>query len=198
MEPQTFNFIFLQQQYPALTLRTASPAEFRPFKILEPQLVSVLEQGSAEFKAASNEEVFLLECSQKPAAVCSIVTTCNHLKQEPRKYYARIDFVITQPTMRGMGAGRMVLLGALSHLLAQQSSSLYSISCLAGHAAVAHILTSLNFNSKEKPGQTFVHQEFKISEESEKLLANQVNESAFETAKLLHYRLRQRSGKPHD
>ena len=114
-----------------------------------------------ELGATKEPEVLTLRFHGKPLGVTSFLLETNAKRPAPRRKFARIDLVITHPAFRGNGIGRLLILLVVAFLLERNGEELYSISCLAAHDAVAHVLEDIRFIEKPVPPRPFEEINFK-------------------------------------
>jgi GNAT superfamily N-acetyltransferase len=151
----------LFQAYPILVLRPGDDALYRRFRSLEPGLVSCLDGGGTP---PATHTILGLHVDGQPGGILSLVMQANRMRPPPADHFGRIDLVIVAPHLRGLGLGRVLVLAGLVHLMEQPLPRLYSISCLAAHAAIARVLESLGFTATERRDRGFVHEELRIDQ----------------------------------
>ncbi len=160
---------------------------YRRLRCLEPALVSVCDGDEAP-------PVLTLRLDGQPTGVLSLVTTENPRRSNPRSRYGRIDLVIVEPGARGLGLGRVLILSALGGLLREDGPSLYSISCLAAHGAVAKVLEDVGFVGVERMDQDFTLMKISVEDEGMEALLARFEEAAGHAVTKAAYRIRQRIG----
>ena len=133
---------------------------YRRFRILEPSLVSCVDQHSDSHDTTI--EYLMIKCMGEVAGIASLVTRVNTHRPPHRSLYGRIDLVIVHERFRGLGLGRVLTLVSVTHLLETFDSRLYSISCLAAHPAMEKILDSVGFVRREQGEKNYVHEELAI------------------------------------
>ena len=145
------------ESLPHLEYSFGDIATYKSLHVLESQLVSMTE----ELGATKEPEVLTLRFHGKPLGVTSFLVETNAKRPAPRRKFARIDLVITHPAFRGSGVGRLLILLVVAFLLERDGEELYSISCLAAHDAVAHVLEDIQFIEKPLPPRPFEEFNFK-------------------------------------
>jgi predicted GNAT family N-acyltransferase len=174
----------------AVEVRSRSLADLRQFRILEPALVSIADKQSTP---PESHWVLGVAAYDQTLGMISCIVDLNAVKKEERCKYGRIDLVIVRSCYRGLGVSRVMLLIALLEMLTRQSGKLYSISCLAGHAAIAHMLEQFGFSRLEKPGEEFIREEYLlVDDRDEQMLRERLVSELADTVRLVNYRLRQR------
>ncbi len=184
----------LFERSPCLTATFGEQEIYQHFRVLEPHLVSVLD----EVHLRQEPDILVLRMGGQPAGATSFLVETNVKRPVPPRKYARIDLVITEPDARGLGVGRLMLLGVLTHLLETEGTNLYSISCLAAHPAIEHVLGQLSF--EEKPSadhglhadaQQYKHMEIRLDQGKLDDYKRKVLVKTSEALRVTNYRLRQ-------
>lgn len=159
-------------------------------------LVSMVD----ELGSARDPEVLTLRYHGKPLGVTSFLVETNARRPAPRRKFARIDLVITHPVFRGMGVGRLLMLLVVAFLLERNGDELYSISCLAAHDAVAHVLEDIQFTERPPPPRpfeevTYKHEHLRLGEDEGgiDLAAYQqdIHRMSEHNVRMVNFRLRQ-------
>jgi hypothetical protein len=120
----------------------------------------------------------------------------NLQKTDRRNQYGRIDLVIVEEKFRKMGISRILVLAAVKSLLDRFGNTLYSISCLAAHAAIARIFEAdLAATVTERDSANFVHESLAISEETSSQLQASVTKQLADAVQVTAYRLRQKENR---
>lgn len=175
---------------PGLRLTWDDRDIYRQLRSQEPHLVSCVDDASQHF--GNTMELLGLQCAARPVASLSIILQTNRYRPPGHALYARIDLVMVDPRERGLG--RLLLLSALTHLFHTHGTQLYSISCLAAHPAVAHILEGAGFTPRATNENDFQHEEIRLDSLSGSELAALLTQSTGKTAealRLIQFRLRQ-------
>lgn len=126
--------------------------DFKRLMAKEPQLHSIAK----EFPEATLEH-FVLFLHDQPSGGVSIGYFKNQNRSETRNLFARIDLVVVPEEFRGLGIAKVLVTGALLQIIRAFPQSLYSISCLAGHKAIEHILRHGGFTIDPRPEHHFSH-----------------------------------------
>ena len=108
-----------------------------------------------------------------------------------RFWYGRIDAVVVEPACRGHGVGGWLVNINLRYFLAGWPGKLYSISTIAAHKAIAHILGSLGFEVTEDLVKEEDKVSLRIDEGQEEELAHLLAGRVSENARRVFFRLRQ-------
>lgn len=132
---------------------------YQGFRHQEPNLVSIVD-GKPEMAKAL--DALVLHMNGHPVGAVSYLVQTNTRKTPPGNRYGRIDIVIVPASSRGSGLGRLLLLCANLVLLRNHGPSLYSISCLAAHPAVAVVLESVGYTPEHRENTDFVHEELRL------------------------------------
>lgn len=139
--------------FPRFQLKSRQTEVYRRFRILAPTLTSILDDAPAA--SSRNSDMLALYDRGEAVGVASFCLVKNGARKSGAGEFARIDLVITHPSCRGKGYGRLLLLSALTYLLEKSGDRLYSISCLAAHPAIAKVLEDLGFNGERREGRDF-------------------------------------------
>lgn len=184
----------LFERFPRLAATFGEQEIYQHFRVLEPQLVSVLD----EVPLRPEPDILVLRLEGHPAGVTSFLVETNVQRPAPPRKYARIDLVITEPDARGLGVGRLMLLSVLIHLLETEGTNLYSISCLAAHPAIEHVLGQLDFGEKPSAdhglhaeAQQYKHMEIRLDQSTLEDYKRKVLVKTSEALRVINYRLRQ-------
>lgn len=178
----------LCKPYPQLQIFYAGQSLYQQFRIAEQHLVSILDKG--QHKAI--HQILALRAFGIEAGMTSYTIHENSVKKIPPRNYARIDLVIVPEELRGLGVARVVVLAALIDLLMQHGEDIYSISCLAGHEAVARILTKLAFQEGQKKEGNFRHFELRLENFNSQNLVKTFESELALALQFTNYRFRQR------
>ncbi len=163
---------------------------YRGFRHQEPNLVSIVD-GKPEM--AKNLEALVLRLEGNPVGAVSFLVQTNPRKTPPSDSYGRIDIVVVSAAARGMGLGRLLLLSANLVLLRNHGSSLYSISCLAAHPAVAAVLESVGYTPGRRENTLFVHEELRLENEDWRGLERDFSGHLGQSFQQVRYALRQKT-----
>lgn len=174
--------------YPRLELRQEAGGSFTQFRAYAPQLVSCYDEQS---KKALTPSLLVLYWDKMPIGALSYLIQQNSYRKSPRDHYARIDLVIVPESYEGNGLSFLLVSCAQLFFLESLPHKIYSISCLAAHPAIAHVLKSYGFQPKGQNDKNFVEYEQVVSDENALKIKKSAIESACERAQVVHYRLRQ-------
>lgn len=168
-------------EFPQLAFVAGSESDYRFFRSKEPQLV-------ATHDTVSNSEahhILKLEVYGEPAGLITFLIDRNQHRQSRRNLCARLDLVIVREKFRGLDIANCATKAGLLFVLSLYTKQLYSISCLAGHEGMAHILDNLGFKflAQEKNCQRY---EYHVDSTSEEVLFGQLRESLPEALDLLN------------
>ncbi len=143
-----------------IALQFCSEDVYRRFRVLEPALVSCLDNQQG---VGAGCTYLLVSIDGEPAGALSFIMQDNPRKAQPANAFGRIDLVIVAERFRRLGLGRLLTLSALVFALEVFGRRLYSISCLAAHPAMEKILVDFGFAVRPKDDKNFVHTELKLS-----------------------------------
>lgn len=175
-------------EFPRLKLFYADQVLYSQFRAREQQLVSVLDKG----KHDALHRVIALEAYEDNIGMTSFTLHENSMRPDKRKHYARVDLVIVPDVFRGLGASKIVVLACLIDLLREFGDRIYSISCLAGHDAIAHILSQLGFTENRQKKDDFRHFEQKVSDDTSSELFAYYDQQLKYSLQSTNYKCRQR------
>ncbi len=173
-----------------LAVSWGDEATYRRFRVLEPSLVSCVDQHSEP--RDTTIEYPMIKCMGEVAGIASLVTRVNTRKPPHRSLYGRIDLVVVQDRFRGLGLGRVLTLVSVAHLLERFDSRLYSISCLAAHPAMEKILDSVGFVRREQGAKNYVHEELAIDPAEVGKLRDRMFSETTAAARRANFTIRQR------
>jgi GNAT superfamily N-acetyltransferase len=108
-----------------------------------------------------------------------------------RRAYGRVDVVVVLPVYRGFGVGRWVMEASLRYMLMNWPGSLYSLSTVAAHKAIAHILSSYGFDIVSRADSEEEKVSLAIDDEREPALLGMLAERAENNAKRVFFKFRQ-------
>lgn len=188
----TPQLVSLMAAYPRLDLALSEEITYRRFRSIEPRLVSCLDGQVGPDRITPH--ILEIQYEGQPVGVVSHVVQTNARKPFPANQYGRIDLVIMDKRYRGLGLGRVLVLGALAQLIAQHHNRLYSISCLAAHGAIAKILEELNFSGEIRSDKNFKHEEFKLDGVDQSVLLETLVDKTAAAAQQANFRMRQQMG----
>lgn len=177
-----------QPNMPLIRLGTA--AKFRRFRTLEPALVSVLDHPAPDSDQAAFYLVSTLD--DDDAALASFVCETNGKRPTSSNVYGRIDLVITVPQFRSLGLAKFLVLAGILQLVLGLGPRMYSISCLAAHAAIEKILLDVGFEGDRREGQGFRHLSIRLDDENRDAIRQDIEQRLITAAKIAKYRMRQR------
>lgn len=178
--------------FPNFSLTSGAEESYRKFRSRENSLVSCLDD-SADTEIFSDVEMLACHYHDTPCGVISLAVGTNSQKTDQRNCYGRVDLVIVDPKYRNSGLGRVLVFAGVLWLLDRFGSSLYSISCLAAHEAIARIFESdLNAARSERDGANYIHESLSVDDESTLLLTESLKTQLTEAVKVSAYRLRQK------
>lgn len=186
----------LMAGYDAIRLVAADQLLYRRFRSLEPGLVSCID---GEQPSDARLDILAVELFGAAAGVCSLVVRTNPHKPDGRNRYGRVDLVIVERQARGLDLGRLLTLAGVVQMLADHGEQLYSISCLAAHPAIAHILEDVGFQPDDKRDDTYCHEQLKLDDPSRLFaLRTQMLDATVAAAQSCNFRIRQqRDDVPH-
>ena len=176
-------------EFPQLAFKAGSESDYRFFRLKEPHLVATHDTVSD----SEAHHILKLDVFGEPAGLITFLIDRYRHRQSRRNLFARLDLVIVLEKFRGLDIANCATQGGLLFVLSLYTKQLYSISCLAGHEGMAHILDNLGFKilAQDKNCQRY---EYHVDRTSEEILFGQLRESLPEALKLLNYRSRQRKG----
>lgn len=163
---------------------------YQGFRHQEPNLVSIVD-GKPEM--AKNLDALVFRIKGIPVGAVSYLVQRNTNKSPPNDFYGRIDIVIVPGSARGAGLGRLLLLSANLVMLRGHGSSLYSISCLAAHPAVAAVLESMGYTPARRENTSFVHEELRLEGEDWRNLERDFSIRLRQSFQQVRYSLRQQT-----
>ncbi len=181
------NLEVLFGSFPHLQATFGGQDTYRQFRLLEQHLVSILD----EVALRPEPEVLVLRVEGRPAGVTSFLVETNVKRPEPPRKYARVDLVITESGSRGLGIGRLMIYSVLTRLLETEGKNLYSISCLAAHPAVEHVLSEAGFSGEVRPDQNFRHMGIRLDQLQLADYKRKILVKTSEALRVTNYRLRQ-------
>ncbi len=185
----------LFRPYPRLQLTRGDEAAYQRFRCREPNLVSYLdEHGSGG--GQRRLQVLVLRAQGQPVGAVSFIVETNRYRPSQANKFARIDLVMVDPSARGLGFGRLLILCVMTYLLRAHGKSLYSISCLAAHAAVEKSLQELAFAGRPQKDENFQHMELKLEALDLDRLARQLAQKTATRLQAINFRLRQQENAP--
>jgi GNAT superfamily N-acetyltransferase len=185
-----FNDAF--RSFPHLSLTTGEEDIYRRFRNREGTLVSCLDDSSAK-RIFSDFEVLVFRSRGEPCGVVSLAVGTNYQKTDRHNQYGRIDLVIVDPEYRKLGISRVLVLAGVGWILEHFGRTLYSISCLAAHTAIARIFeANLAATVSERDGANFVHESLTIREETSSQFQTSVAQKPADAVQVTAYRLRQK------
>jgi len=188
-----FNDAF--RSFSHLSLTSGEEDIYRRFRNREGTLVSCLDDSSAK-RIFPDFEVLVFRSRGIPCGVVSLAVGTNDQITDSRNQYGRIDLVIVEPEYRKLGISRVLVLAAMSWLLDRFGNSLYSVSCLAAHTAIARIFESdLAATVTQRAGGNFVHESLEISEETSPEIQKSVTQKLADAVQMTAYRLRQKENR---
>lgn len=149
---------------PKMKMHYGSWDFYRQLRAQEPQLVSIADDA----KAAALECVSFSYQGQE-AACSSVGCFVNEGRREARNLFGRLDLVMVAKPFRGFGLGRIAIFAGLIQMLAAFGPQLYSLSCLAGHKAVAHVLSQLGMTLRSDRQSDFDHYSMELRDHKDLL-----------------------------
>ncbi len=174
----------------AIRLAAADQPLYRRFRSLEPGLVSCLDDQQPP---DARLDILSVELFGAAAGVCSFVVRTNRHKPDGRNRYGRVDLVIVERQARGLELGRLLTLAGVVQMLADHGEQLYSISCLAAHPAIAHILESVGFKPDDQRDDTYCHEQLALDDPSQLFaLRTKMLDATAAAAQACNFRIRQR------
>ena len=138
--------------------------------------------------------ILTILCDGEPLGALSFIITQNPHRSGRRKCYGRVDLVIVDPSARGLGLGRVLILSAVSHMLRENGPELYSISCLAAHRAVAKVLEDVGFEGTQRKERNFVLMQVAVDSEGVNQFDARIAEATGDALRKTAYRIRQQMG----
>ena len=188
-----FNDAF--RSFPHLSLTSGEENIYRRFRNREGTLVSCLDDSTGE-KVFPTFEVLVFHSRGIPCGVVSLAVGTNREKKDRRNQFGRIDLVIVDPEYRRLGISRVLVLAAVRWLLDRFGGTLYSISCLAAHTAIARIFEAdLSATLSQRDGANYVHESLTISKETSSQLQKSVTQKLADAVQVTAYRLRQKENR---
>lgn len=175
---------------PRFILEQGDLNTYQTFRHQEPNLVSIVD-GKPDM--AKDLDALVLRMEGNPVGAVSFLVQANPRKTPPFDSYGRIDIVVVPGASRGAGLGRLLLLSATLTLLRDHGSSLYSISCLAAHPAVATVLESVGYTPEHRGNSDFVHEELRLEGEDRPGLERDFSTRLRGSFQQVRYALRQKN-----
>lgn len=170
-------------------VRPADLVLYRRFRSMECGLVSCLDGQTGENR--QQPQILAVTLDDEPSGVLSFVVSTNSQKKSSANLYGRIDLVIMSANCRGLGLGRLLVLSALTQLLAVYGRRLYSLSCLAAHPAMEAILEQVGFSGVYRQGHHFKHEELRLEDQDSDQLLEDFIEKTQQALKVSCYKLKQ-------
>lgn len=117
----------------------------------------------------------------------------NEIRAEKGKadHFARIDIVIVEKEFRNIGVGKLLVFTTIKYLLDRWGQGIYSISCLAAHAAMAKILEQVGFESEQRASEDFRRETISFGDDGIEAFSAFIDERVSGSMQLTRYRLRQ-------
>ena len=134
---------------------------------------------------------FYLKIDGKDGAMVSLASALN-IQRNSRNIYVRIDLIVVRPEFRSIGLARYILLAALVRIVESLPRNLYSISCLAAHSSIEHLLESLNFQLEKRDSEDFTRCVLSIDERSIDTHSHRFKCELEKAQGVFNYKLRQR------
>lgn len=184
---QELERIFDTQQ--RLKVRFVDLDVYQRFRSMESGLVSCLDGQTGPDRQAP--QVLAIALDDEPVGMVSFLVSTNAYKQSSSNLYGRIDLVIVSSQSRGLGIGRLLVLSAITQLLAVYCRRLYSLSCLAAHPAMEVILEGVGFSGEYRQNDNFKHEELRLEEADRNALFTFFGEKTAEALQASVFRLRQ-------
>ncbi|MCH8881680.1 MAG: GNAT family N-acetyltransferase [Planctomycetes bacterium] len=184
---QELERIFGTQQ--RLKVRFVDLEVYQRFRSMECGLVSCLDGQTGP--DPQRPQVLAIALHDKPVGVVSFLVSTNAYKQSSSNLYGRIDLVIMSSHSRGLGIGRLLVLSAITQLLALYGRRLYSLSSLAAHPAMEVILEGVGFSGEYRQNDNFKHEELQLEDADRNGLITFFREKTAEALQASNFRLRQ-------
>lgn len=181
--------------FPRFQLKSRQPEVYRRFRILAPNLTSLLDEAPAADPESSSDALALYDHGEA-VGVASFCLVRNEARRSGAREFARIDLVITHPSSRGKGYGRLLLLAALTYILEKSGGRLYSISCLAAHPAIAKVLEDLGFSGERRAGRDFTLETLALGAGDAARLRKDFSARLTAHLRIVNYRARQGDERP--
>jgi len=184
---QELERIFGTQQ--RLKVRFVDLEGYQRFRSMECGLVSCLDGQTGP--DPQRPQVLAIALHDKPVGVVSFLVSTNAYRQSSSDLYGRIDLVIMSSHSRGLGIGRLLVLSAITQLLALYGRRLYSLSSLAAHPAMEVILEGVGFSGEYRQNDNFKHEELQLEGADRNGLITFFREKTAEALQASNFRLRQ-------
>ena len=178
----------LFEQYPKFTVEENDLDQYGRMRALEPGLVSSVPTDQTN-------ALHILGLHHRGQGLGAVTFFCldNRLRKPKGSRYGRVDLVITDPAVRGLGVGRLLVACALLRLFDRNPGCIYSVSCLAAHAAIAKVLDKIGFEHRYMPERNYSHEEYRLRTPDEECeFRRRVWDLARECVRSVNYRLIQR------
>ena len=178
----------LFEQYPTFTVEENDLDQYGRMRALEQGLVS-----SVPIDQPNALQILGLYHRGEGLGAVSFFCLDNHLRKPKASRYGRVDLVITDPAVRGHGVGRLLVACALLRLFDLNPGCIYSVSCLAAHAAIATVLKKIGFEHRHMSERNYSHEEYRLgTPDEEREFRRRVWDQARECVQSVNYRLIQR------
>lgn len=141
-------------------------------------------------EANDDVEVLSLYLDGEFAACLSIFLEKNNMKNDEADHFARIDIVIVEDNFRKMGLGKLLVMTSIKYVLDRWGPKLYSLSCLAGHEAMAIILEDVGFKGEQRRNEEYKRETLSFNDVDQDEFSSFIDTRVADTIKLVRYRLR--------
>lgn len=179
----------LLDAYPHVRIHFGQKDDFTKFRTYAPQLVSCFDNAQKDLE---QPQLLVFHWKEQPLGVLSFFIEHNQYKTSSLNHYARIDLVIVPQQFEGFGIASVLIYAALVYFLNAHAARLYSISCLAAHPAVAHILeTKCGFQPKKEKVDDYTEYALQIDEGQATTYHAEAYQRAEESVMQCAYRIRQ-------
>ncbi len=184
----------LFDNFPSTELRFGEFDKFAGAHAREAHLGSSYKENMAEGKGT--RDVLCLYHQGQLMGCLSFFLEKNEIRKSEADHFARIDIVIVEKAFRNIGIGKLLVFTAIKYLLDRWGQGIYSISCLAAHAAMAKILEQVGFEGEQRFEEDFKRETISFSDTGTEAFSALISERVAGSIQLTRYRLRQPALRP--
>lgn len=179
----------LYGSFPSSEIRFGEFDMFASAHAREAHLGSTYHEDMEEAKGTL--EVLCLYHKDQLMGSLSFFLKKNDMKKCEADHFARIDIVIVEKEFRNIGIGKLLVFTAIKYLLDRWGRGIYSISCLAAHAAMEKILEQIGFRGEQRANENFKRETISLGEMGPDEFSSLIDERVSGSMQLVRYRLRQ-------
>lgn len=179
----------LYTNFPSSEIRFGEFGKFASAHAREAHLGSSYKEHEEEGKGAL--DVLCLYHRSQLMGCLSFFLEKNEKRKCEADHFARIDIVIVEEEFRNIGVGKLLVFTAIKYLIERWGQGIYSISCLAAHAAMAKILEQIGFQGEQRANEDFKRETITFAEMDLDEFSSLINERISGSMQLVRYRLRQ-------